>query len=60
MATSQMQTSKTARLVYRDFSAEARMAAEAKPSGNAEDLAEVESAVTRATLLLRREIRRAA
>ncbi len=60
MSTSQTKPSKTTRLVYRDFSAEARKAAEAKCNGNAEDLAEVESAVTRATLLLRPEIRKAA
>ncbi len=60
MSTSQNPTAKTTRLVYRDFSAEARKAAEAKRHSNAEDLAEVESAVTRATLLMRPEIRRAA
>jgi hypothetical protein len=50
----------TPRLVIRDFSAEARKEAEVRRAKNAEDLAEVESAVTRATLLLRPEVRRAA
>jgi hypothetical protein len=51
---------KTPRLVIRDFSAEARKQAEVRRAKNAEDLAEVETAVTRATLLLRAEVRRAA
>ena len=52
--------SKTTRLVLRDFSAEARKQAEVRRPKNAEDLTEVETAVTRATLLLRPEVRRAA
>jgi hypothetical protein len=51
---------KTPRLVIRDFSAEARKQAEVRRAKNAEDLAEVETAVTRATLLLRPQVRRAA
>lgn len=52
--------SKTTRLVLRDYSAEARKQAEVRRAKNAEDLAEVETAVTRATLLMRPEVRRAA
>jgi hypothetical protein len=52
--------SQTPRLVLRDFSAEARKQAEVHRTRNAEELAEVETAVTRATLLLRPEVRRAA
>ncbi|MEX2115095.1 MAG: hypothetical protein WD845_18010 [Pirellulales bacterium] len=56
----QLLSSKTARLVVRDFTAEARKEADLQRNSNAEELADVETAVTRATLLLRREVRRAA
>ncbi len=56
----QSHATKTTRLVYRDFTAEARKEAAARRNSNAEELAEVETAVTRATLLMRPDVRRAA